>query len=80
VSAFCYLCDKEVYSDGTGDYAPEIDHIIPVSVASYLEDNPNNKRWVHAWCNRVKGDRSMSDARAMIALHRVLKTAPATLI
>jgi 5-methylcytosine-specific restriction endonuclease McrA len=79
MAAFCYLCEREVYSDGRGDYAPEKDHIVPASRVPRLEDDPPNIRWVHAWCNRVKGDRTVSEAKADIQQHFRKGTAPSCL-
>lgn len=72
----CYLCDRPVYSDGKGDCAPQQDHVEPVSRVPRREDDPTNLRWVHAWCNQVKGDNSALEARMQIAIHIQQGTAP----
>jgi hypothetical protein len=76
MAAYCYLCDRQVYSDGKGDCAPQKDHIAPVSRVPGREDDQSNIRWVHAWCNQVKGDRTVSQAKADIAEHFRRGTAP----
>ncbi len=67
MAATCYLCGRPVYSDGNGDCAPQEDHINP---------GQPQTRWTHAWCNQVKGDRSVGEAKTAIAEHFRRGTAP----
>jgi hypothetical protein len=61
----CHLCNEPVGQYGNGDWAPSIDHLIPISEGG--PDALDNVALAHRWCNSVRHTRSVGEARQLLA-------------
>ncbi len=59
----CHLCGELIDPTQTvpGDWAPTIDHIVPVSAGG--EHTLSNVRLAHFWCNSIRSARTVDEAR-----------------
>lgn len=67
----CHLCHEEVdldeygRPDQQGDDAVNVDHLTPQSWGG--DDDPDNLRIAHSWCNSYRGTRDPEEVRIELA-------------
>ena len=64
----CHICSTptDPESDPLSNAYPSLDHIIPTSLGG--DHSPENLKTSHRWCNSIRGNRGIEEARTRIGV------------